>query len=244
VALAEFENARSAVAEGTSTSISRFHVPVEQPTRSFLLLPLQEDADLPDGGVAIKNALRELITGTMGDLWSSTLGGEECEFYDCYVLRTSPGSARQMIHSDTPFQQTPPLMVAFVALQDVTKGMGPTTFLPRTHIETPSRRSFDGQGDGKDAMLGKTKSKFALLKAGDAALFDMRILHGGAANEVDGGAERLMLCVTFRNRAANDVALAHKPCIRAGYKHAMRLSDVRRELDASEPFAAFGSGLL
>ena len=37
----------------------------------------------------------------------------------------------------------------------------------RTHTETPSRLSFDGQGEGKDAMLGRTKSKFALLKAGD-----------------------------------------------------------------------------
>ena len=40
------------------------------------------------------------------------------------ALRTEPGSARQPVHWDTPFQAVAPLYTAFVALQDVTIDMG------------------------------------------------------------------------------------------------------------------------
>tara|TARA_B100000795_G_scaffold80072_1_gene57429 strand:+ start:1371 stop:1520 length:150 start_codon:yes stop_codon:yes gene_type:complete len=41
-----------------------------------------------------------------------------------------------------------------------------------------------------------------MLKAGDAAFFDMRTIHAGTANfpPEDGGAQRLLFALTFRNR--------------------------------------------
>ena len=43
----------------------------------------------------------------LGDLFSSVCGGDQSEWYDLVALRTEAGAARQIIHSDTPFQKVP-----------------------------------------------------------------------------------------------------------------------------------------
>lgn len=149
------------------------------------------------------------------------------------------------VHSDTPFQEAPPLLAMFVALQDVTPEMGPTLFIPGTHLNTQLRRDFDaGLRDGRrDDVLRNANAKLAVCEAGDVAFFDMRTLHAGCANLEHGGSQRLHLAVTFRNVNANDVDLGHLSAIRHGYREHITLGDLRRELARAKPFRDMGDGL-
>lgn len=238
--LAEIDDARDIVRDRPQMSMSLFHAREEQQLRSFVLLPLRRRRDSDD---AIVQATRELLgpDAPLGQLYEK-LCGPEAVLYDFYGLRTEPGSFRQPIHFDTPFQEVPPLYASFIALQDVTMAMGPTHFLPGTHIQTPKRLDFDGGlFDGRrDAMLNDIEPKFALLKAGDLVIFDMRVLHFGAANT---GSTRLFLNLTFRNPKAKASNLGHIPCIRPGFIDAFTLSDIQYQLQSDDPFSAFGDGL-
>jgi hypothetical protein len=76
----------------------------------------------------LDDALQELL----GD--QRTLCGmyEELVMMQAAVIPNQE-SARQWIHPDLPFQDTLPLYVVFVALQNVTEDMGPTSYLMGTH---------------------------------------------------------------------------------------------------------------
>lgn len=210
--LDELQKAYDAVALDPGSSVGRFNVPVEthDPLRGYLLLPLRDEQSVKDGVAdgRIVQALRELIVpgSKLGELFYRTCGGDAAELYDLVALRTEAGAARQMIHYDTPFQKQPGLFCAFISLQDVTYSMGSTVFLPGTHVKSAQRRSFeDGLNDGKrEAVLAQAASRYSMLKAGDAAFFDMRTLHAGTANlaAIDGGSQRLLFILTFRNRSA------------------------------------------
>ena len=225
----EILEAREAVKEKPERSMSRFHAVEEQKLRSFVLLPLSKDPFVV--------ASRELLgTGSpLGDLYEK-LCGPEAILYDFYGLRTEPGSFRQPIHSDTPFQKTPPLFASFIALHDVTIDMGPTHFFPGTHTNTePFHLS---QGDTR-----KKKPHYALLRAGDLVIFDMRIQHFGAANDPLRGQTRIFLNLTFRNPLADASDLGHVPCIRPGFVDELNLQSIRTHLNKDQPFANVGDGL-
>ena len=92
-----------------------------------------------------------------------------------------------------------------------------------------------------------------MLKAGDAVFFNMNTLHAGTANfaKEEGGAQRLLLVLTFRNIQALG-ELGHEPNLRPGYRSRhITLADMQRELEGNDPFAgvhkfdrlAFGDGL-
>ena len=158
-------------------------------------------------------------------------------------LYARPGSTRQPVHCDTPYQVTPPLYTAFVALQDVTMEMGPTMFVPKS-VRGKERAEFDSRdSERKNAMFSKCDSKYALLKAGDVSIFDMRLLHAGNANRLVTGSTRYFLNFTFRNPRANNFNLGHEPCIRPGYKGQLTLNDIRDELATDHPFDRLGDGL-
>uniref|UniRef100_A0A7S0L709 Uncharacterized protein n=1 Tax=Coccolithus braarudii TaxID=221442 RepID=A0A7S0L709_9EUKA len=250
----EIAEAREAVRHDPAVSTSRFHVPVEQPTRAFTLLPfLRTRSDSVDPPTAappngpILRAVQELLgpRAPLGKLFGSMCDGDDSVLYDFYALRTEPGSLRQQIHSDTPHQKVPPLFAAFIALQDVSIEMGPTVFLPGTHTRTSQRLQFDHgvYNGGRDEMLAAAKSEYGLLKSGDLVLFDMRTLHAGNANLVDGGSTRYFLCITFRNTKANAVDLGHVPCIRPGFVDKFTLGDIHEQLELSAPFSFVGDGL-
>lgn len=243
--LDEIEDAREAVKRDPSASMSRFHAVEEQPLRSFVLLPFENEV--------IRSASLELLgPGTrLGKLFD-TLCGLDGTLWDFYALRTEPGCPRQPVHSDTPFQDVPPLFAAFIALQDVSFEMGPTTFLPRTHTQTDARLDFDAglvEPDRRERMLSKVTPKYALLKAGDAAVFDMRVLHFGETNQKDGGSKRIFWNVTFRNNRAEKLdvnSLGHQPCIRPGFKRRLTLQNFRDRFAAPLDHQAFhdlGDGL-
>ena len=115
------DKARRAVLEASDPadeSMKRFHATTEQPSRSFFK-PRLDDPGIHEG-------LNELLgaDSKLGDLFALACGGDDAVFYDYNALRTEPGCARQPVHFDTPFQETPPLFTAFVALQTVTQAMG------------------------------------------------------------------------------------------------------------------------
>jgi hypothetical protein len=60
------------------------------------------------------------------------VGMAEIAFHSTAVIPNQE-SARQWIHPDWPFQDTLPLYLVFVALQNVTEDMGPTSYLMGTH---------------------------------------------------------------------------------------------------------------
>lgn len=92
-----------------------------------------------------------------------------------------------------------------------------------------------------------------MLKAGDAAFFNMNTLHAGTSNYelADGGAQRLLFILTFRNRKAK-AQLGHAPNLRHGYRErGITLCDMQAELAGDDPFAGeardgqpYGNGLL
>lgn len=239
------DKARRAVLEASDPadeSMKRFHATTEQASRSFFK-PRLDDPVIHEG-------LGELLgaESKLGDLFALACGGDDAVFYDYNALRTEPGCARQPVHFDTPFQETPPLFTAFVALQTVTAAMGATLFLPGTHLQCPSRCEFDASRSGterRDAMLRAADARYALLEPGDVTIFDMRVLHCGTKNLVAdaGGKTRYFLNFTFCNPRADQSDLGHVPCIRPGYERRMTLRDARAELLCASPFAALGDGL-
>ena len=97
----EIDDSRAAVldaAEGEvrdAVSISRFHVPVEQPTRAFTLLPIREGrdnaaADAPDDGSMVAT-MRELLAegAPLGNLFARMCDGDDSQLYDWYALALS-----------------------------------------------------------------------------------------------------------------------------------------------------------
>jgi hypothetical protein len=178
--------------------------------RCDLLLPLK-------GSRVVQTALRELLlddgtrndhdgngnaNGKLGSMLQSTIG-DDATLYELAVLISEPGSPRQPVHPDNPYQENVPLLTCFVALQHVTSKMGPTTFLPNTHTAA-AHAEFDNVAT-RDAMLEKRPNTNSLLDAGDASLFDSRTLHCGGANDSLEGGTRALLYVSFRNPRATHV---------------------------------------
>ncbi len=115
--LQQREDSKQLVADGEVGAEECFGVELERGggLRCDLLLPLQP----------VVPALAELLgaNGKMGALLQEVCG-EKAELYELCSLITEPGSPRQTIHPDTPFQKHCPLYAVFVALQDVTGTMG------------------------------------------------------------------------------------------------------------------------
>jgi hypothetical protein len=169
----------------------------------------------------------------------------EGELYELAAVITDPGSKRQQVHPDLPFQQEAPLYVIFLALQDVTEEMGPTSFLMRTHTYEENTTFFNLAK--KDEQLSGANCRLSTLKKGDAVLFDARILHCGNANHPVDGSTRALFNFSFRNpKVTGD--LGYPGSIRPGYNGAMNLADlsdalVSYENGNREPFAIYGDGL-
>jgi len=184
-------------------------------TRWDLKLPL----DPP-----VLEAMKELLSGGEGSLGASfeTLtGGPRAELWELGAVVSEPGAAAQPVHFDAPSRC---LFTAFVALQDITLEMGPTCFLPSTHAEVVHRR-FERD---PDAFLEGAGAASALLEAGDAALYDSRVLHWGEANR--SRETRALMYVTFRDPSADASSLGiDQHSIRQALAGRFRLGDFRAE---------------
>ena len=113
------------------------------------------------------DALQEVLgrSGTLRPLYEKlvTLDGE---FYELASVITDPGSLRQQIHPDLPFRSQAPLYVTFLALQDVTADMGPTTFLPGTHTAAASRIFHGGSMELRNQQLQEVRGSPGDLEQG------------------------------------------------------------------------------
>jgi ectoine hydroxylase-related dioxygenase (phytanoyl-CoA dioxygenase family) len=177
---------------------------------------------------------------------------DQGEFYELAAIITNPGSNRQMIHPDLPWKKVAPLFVIFLALQDVSEAMGPTSFLMKSHSKSAIRTFESGDMEKKDEQLRAADCRLSLLQKGDAVLFDARVLHCGAANkstnEDDDASTRVMLNLSFRNpQIQGDIG--YKGSMMPGYVGAMTLGDVRDASDnygngEVDPFTKYGNGIL
>ena len=166
--------------------------------------------------------------------------------YELAVMVTEPGADRQMIHADMPYSKEPPLYSIFCALQDISMEMGPTVFLPGTATSHDHQRWQDKKTF--DEYLGSKIPTFALLKAGDLIVYDPRILHCGAENELESGSTRAMFNVGFRNpKVTGD--FGYKGSLRTGYSDKISFGDLTNYLSGfqegqkKDPFVKLGNGL-
>jgi hypothetical protein len=133
------------------------------------------------------------------------------ELFDWSSFTSDPGAARQPVHPDNRFQPEPPILTAFVALQDVTEAMGPTIFLPGTHSAIAHDQFNNlGSDDDKDELLATSSYEKAILSKGDTVIFDPRCLHCGDANTSD-ASRRVLLYVSFRNPRCRDSTVQVPP---------------------------------
>lgn len=138
------------------------------------------------------------------------------------------------------------MYVVFVALQDVTEEMGPTTFLLST--QTQEETDIFNDKSKKDDQIVNAKCRLATLNKGDAVLFDARILHCGGANDAKLGKTRAIFNFSFRNPKISG-NLGYPGSMRPSYVGAMNLSDLSDRLSEYkdgkiDPFEVYGNGLI
>ena len=197
-------------------------------------------------GFPLADSLNQLLgeKGTLRHLYEQ-LVTTEGEFYELAAVITDPGSNRQTIHPDLPWNRLAPLYVIFLALQDVTVEMGPTCFLTGSQSEKINELFNCGNAIQKDEVLAKSTAKLSTLNKGDCVLFDARILHCGNANE--SSETRALFNFSFRNpKVTGD--LGYKGSMRSGYEQSMTLKDVHDAMVAydggdMDPFLKYGTGM-
>ena len=97
------------------------------------------------------------------------------------------------------WSSTPILFSAFVAMQPISRALGPTRFVPFTHTDEEAHAALESHGDviglasvpkgerpwrqpgSTDGAL-PPRSYVALLQTGDVAVYDGRTFHSGGAN--------------------------------------------------------------
>jgi hypothetical protein len=197
---------------------------------------------------SVSGALEDLFhaqTGKLRSLYESLVTADGI-LYEVAAVVTSKGSDRQCIHPDMPFQSAASLFVVFLALQDVTTTMGPTTFLRASHTE-PANTAFEHKGDAFDALLRAAQPLESCLETGDLVVFDARVLHCGTANRSD--TDRALFNFSFKSPlVVGD--LGYKGSMRPGYtRQEIKLGDVLAAIDQKKksstdlPFALYGDGL-
>jgi len=163
---------------------------LEQVQRRWdLKLPLEAPVKLAVAELlAPGSPLRQVLDEVVGP--SSTLQELGC-------LISAPGSSQQVCHSDTMWTPEPVLFTTFITLQDVSRDLGPTVFLPGTHSEEAHVR-FDDVEE-KDSLLQETGQCRGVLECAQAITYDSRLLHCGSPNEADtrDGMERAIFYLSF-----------------------------------------------
>lgn len=156
----------------------------------------------------VAQALHELLgSGAPLGRAIEALGGRKAQLWELAAIVSTGGAKPQIVHADAMWSPDPLLLTAFIALQPVTRQMGPTRFLPRTHTgprpasivakaDATKLRGQTSKGDADGHVAKPPLSWVGLLGTGDAALYDGRLLHCGGANR--SGKHRVLLYVTFR----------------------------------------------
>ena len=81
----------------------------------------------------MRRALSEILNDSVvGEIYDSVIGDGEGVLHELAALISDPGSKRQVVHPDVAFNSDSKILTCFVALQDITRDMGPTVFIPDT----------------------------------------------------------------------------------------------------------------
>ena len=131
----------------------------------------------------VERALRECVKA-LGEVLREACG-VDATLVELAALVSDPGSMRQPIHPDTVYTQDPTVYTCFVALQDVTRDMGPTMFIPGTNNAQAHVEFVEGPGINKVGPVLERMNEIGVISRGDATLFDSRTLHCGTENESD-----------------------------------------------------------
>jgi len=121
---------------------------------------------------------------------------EDAVLVELSVLATEKGADRQVLHPDVAYDAPhETLYSVFIALQDVTQDMGPTLFVlnshdKQTHDQLPKTKWTEKEFD----VLRTKRAVEALLKKGDAVLYNARAFHQGGENT---SGRRALLTLTF-----------------------------------------------
>ena len=149
----------------------------------------------------VRRALEELFGAgaALGGAFEICSGGRDAELWELAAIVSAPGAAAQIMHADCDGHADGPLLhTAFVALQPVTRSLGPTRFVPRTHSDPVAYEAVCAKGDvtglvgGVDVAAGADSvlSYVGILSTGDAQMYDGRILHCGGPNTDDDATAR------------------------------------------------------
>ena len=194
----------------------------------------------------VRAALRELLDGPVGDTLEQ-LAGSNAVLHELAAVVSVPGAAPQVLHPDADWSAGASVFSAFVALQDVRAPMGPTLFLRGTHTHeahtahaagvaatTEHRAAQPSSGrdeGGYRAFLAAADARAALLRRGEAVVYDRRLLHAGGRNASPDGEARVLFYVTFARDGTEAADLWNAYSIRSEYRQTMRLDQLR----GSEP---------
>jgi ectoine hydroxylase-related dioxygenase (phytanoyl-CoA dioxygenase family) len=180
------------VADGKVQPIERYAHVLLKHNRCDLTIPLGTEEIVT---TALNESLRKSPVGGIME----SIFGDGAILHEFSCLMSDVGSQRQVIHPDTPFVdgKGPVLYTCFIALQDVTMDMGPTTWLPRTHTREAHAAFKDPFT--KDEIVSNTPAKLGLLPKGSCGIFDSRLLHCGTANRSNEGKSRALFYFSFKN---------------------------------------------
>jgi hypothetical protein len=164
-------------------SIERFANVLLKENRCDLTIPLEDEI--------VVTTLLWIFQRTPLTRTASSILGKDAGLYELSCLISDPGSQRQVTHPDTPCSATndePVLYTCFIALQDITIDMGPTTWIPNTHNVKAHETFQDNTVDPssgecpKDTLLRTQPAVLGLLPKGSCAIYDSRLLHCGGSN--------------------------------------------------------------
>ena len=196
------EESEELVKSGRVRSIDLFADVLLSDNRRDMTLPLGAD-DKDTREWMVKALASVLLDSSVGSTYQ-TLCGKKAILREWSCLMSDPSSNRQVIHPDTPYSKDAFFYTCFIALQDISLDMGPTTWMPKTH-DSPEihaqyldkKKSANEEFSPKDKLIASTPVVLGTLTKGSCAIFDSRLLHAGGANT--SSKSRALLYFTFQN---------------------------------------------
>lgn len=184
--------------DGEIDSQTKFADVLGKRNRWDMLMPLEDSP-------AVMQALHEmLVQNKVLTKTIESILGPAPQLYELGSLISDPGSERQTLHADYNYApdftpDVPPALTCFVALQDISTDMGPTTFVPGSatpeyHVEIQDR-PYDVSPDA--GMLPTSPNMLNTLDCGDCSIYNPMLLHCGCANRSE--RRRVIFYFSFKN---------------------------------------------
>ncbi|CAJ1938092.1 unnamed protein product [Cylindrotheca closterium] len=199
------------VQSGSLPSLARFADVLLKENRCDMTIPLGTTCDDKVEEWVAQALASVLVDSPVGNTYQNLLG-KDAILREWSCLMSDPSSQRQVMHPDTPYQEEPVLYTCFIALQDIDLDMGPTTWMPETHVSQEIHDQFqdDTKSSGnndllspKDELLMSKPTVLGTISKGCCAIFDSRLLHAGGANTST--TSRALLYCTFQNPKVTNV---------------------------------------